>query len=608
MAPTRAEKREAEKKSKEEKEAAELKAKQDEIKRILMLPKLSKRQTALKLCRADVARLALGVATKESRLVVRVSRVLNERRRRLTLPVLRELLQQYEMTDVLDRDCAGLVDEVVTCAPKPPPLDAMDIVVTQTKKEEEEKAAAAAAEAAKYDDVYDNPDNDVDVSGGDGSGVVGADGKLIPKTASLPEVQTYLHVLTLMYVTDVAAKLAAETAAKKKPTKPEVAAVTTARVRCVSCADALLAALSAHNRRSLDSLSAKAYQYWALAHRRVDMGVLSAASASAASASQAALRPKLLALYRTVTLRRDEPGQAVLSNALMDDYVSHRLYAQADAFRLNTTYPASSTRSNAQLARHLYYCGRVDAVQLQYGEACDRLAEALRKGPRHGAVGFRQQCSKLHIIVQLLIGECPDRSTFRHADLARALQPYLELTQAVRVGDVGAFSAVVERHLASFTRDGNISLINRLRHNVIKTGLRKINTSYSRISLSDICTKLGFESEQDAANVVAKAIHDGVIDAVVNHDEKYVFSRQNLDVYTTTTPHDAFHRRVDFCVQIHNDAVLSLRFPEKNDVGDDDDDDDEAKQKKEGETKTEEDEIDSETALDDEDMTDDGGD
>ena len=39
-------------------------------------------------------------------------------------------------------------------------------------------------------------------------------------------------------------------------------------------------------------------------------------------------------------------------------------------------------------------------------------------------------------------------------------------------------------------QDKNHNLIVRLRHNVIKAGLKKLNISYSRISLADICEKV----------------------------------------------------------------------------------------------------------------------
>lgn len=64
-----------------------------------------------------------------------------------------------------------------------------------------------------------------------------------------------------------------------------------------------------------------------------------------------------------------------------------------------------------------------------------------------------------------------------------------------------------------------------LRHNVIKTGLRKINLAYSRISIQDICHKLHFESEEEAEYIIAKAISDGVIEATIDSKERCLFSK-----------------------------------------------------------------------------------
>lgn len=49
-------------------------------------------------------------------------------------------------------------------------------------------------------------------------------------------------------------------------------------------------------------------------------------------------------------------------------------------------------------------------------------------------------------------------------------------------------------------------LIVRLRHNVIKAGVRMINLSYSRISLTDIAQKLQLDSPEDAEFIVAKVM------------------------------------------------------------------------------------------------------
>ena len=65
---------------------------------------------------------------------------------------------------------------------------------------------------------------------------------------------------------------------------------------------------------------------------------------------------------------------------------------------------------------------------------------------------------------------------------------------------------------------------------MIKTGIKMISLSYSRISLSDIAEKLSLESTQDAEYIVAKAIRDGTIEAVINHGEGYVQSKVSIGI------------------------------------------------------------------------------
>lgn len=97
-----------------------------------------------------------------------------------------------------------------------------------------------------------------------------------------------------------------------------------------------------------------------------------------------------------------------------------------------------------------------------------------------------------------------------------------------------------------------------LRHNVIKTGLRKISTSYSRILFTDICAKLALDTPQNAEFVCAKAIRDGVIDAVIDHKNGWLQSKETVNVYTTNDPQGAFQRRITFCLDVHNEAVKVL--------------------------------------------------
>merc|ERR1719240_1502322 len=229
---------------------------------------------------------------------------------------------------------------------------------------------------------------------------------------------------------------------------------------------------------------------------------------------------------------------------------------------MKTNFPES--RPNAQYARYLLYIGQIKAVQLEYSDAYAKLMQAVRKAPQspNVALGFKLSAYKLVIIVELLMGGIPDRATFMMKELREPLRPYYAITQAVRSGDLNAFKIAIDKFEALFKKDKTLTLINRLRYNVIKTGLRSINLSYSRISLQDICTKLGLESAQDAAGIVAKAVVDGVIDATINHEKQYLQSKPQVDLYSSCEPQKAFHKRIAFCLQLHNDTIKSMAYPD----------------------------------------------
>lgn len=98
------------------------------------------------------------------------------------------------------------------------------------------------------------------------------------------------------------------------------------------------------------------------------------------------------------------------------------------------------------------------------------------------------------------------------------------------------FKKLLQTHRVLFEKDKNLTLIQRLRHTVIKFGLKKINISYSKISITDIAKKLSLESIDETEQIVAKAIRDGVIDAIVDHDHMWMKSQDISDVYTSNDP------------------------------------------------------------------------
>ena len=73
--------------------------------------------------------------------------------------------------------------------------------------------------------------------------------------------------------------------------------------------------------------------------------------------------------------------------------------------------------------------------------------------------------------------------------------------------------------------------------------------------------RLHLDSAASAEFVCAKAIKDGVIDAVIDHDNQQIRSKGVADVYSTNEPQKAFHRRIVFCLDVRNEAVKAMQYP-----------------------------------------------
>ena len=341
----------------------------------------------------------------------------------------------------------------------------------------------------------------------------------------LPEIDTYLSILVQIYLYD---KKEMQNGAK--------------------FSSELVERLRSLNRRTLDSLSARVYFYYSLFFEQL------APLPPSPAAAVVEIRQPLLGALRTAVLRKDQDTQATVTTLLLRNYLSTSHISQADLLISHTEFPPAA--SNNQIARYLYYLGRIRAIQLQYTEAHQHLVGATRKSPSSTvAGGFSQASTKLLVVVELLMGDIPDRAIFRQPSLERAMHPYLLLVQTVSVGDLDGFLNIVQTHGSTFRRDGTFTLVLRLRQNVIKTGIRMMSLSYARISLRDICIRLGLDSEESAEYIVAKAIRDGVIEATLDHEQGFMKSKEVGDVYASREPGEVFHERIRACLSLHDESV-----------------------------------------------------
>lgn len=316
-----------------------------------------------------------------------------------------------------------------------------------------------------------------------------------------------------------------------------------------------MVAVGGRDPSALFPLLARMYRFYALA-----VETAQSITTTTAVEESAYLRDDMVKAHSLACLRRDVDSQATLLNLIFRDLLSHDQVEQAQKLLSNSTFP--ETASHNQLCRYLYHSGLIHALRLNYTASHSALSQSLRKSQSNTGLGFRIATQRLLIVVQLLMGEIPDRQVFfEKKEMRMELEPYLKITQAVRRGDLSVFHMTVSQHASRLKLDGTYTLISRLAHSVVKAGLRKLNVSYSRISLLDIANRLSLPSPQNAEYVVAKAIRDGVIDATIFHEEGYVQSHENIDIYATKEPAETFHRRIAYCLTTHNDAIKGMKYP-----------------------------------------------
>ncbi|XP_039070231.1 26S proteasome non-ATPase regulatory subunit 3 homolog A-like [Hibiscus syriacus] len=313
-----------------------------------------------------------------------------------------------------------------------------------------------------------------------------------------------------------------------------------------ACSLACINRLKSLNRRNIDILASRLYFYYSYSYEL--------------TGDLAEIREDLLALYCTATRCHEELSQETLINLLLRNYLHYNLYDQADMFRSKA--PRFEVHSNQQFCRYLFYLGKIRTIKLEYTDAKESLLEASHKAPVT-ARGFRIQCNKWAILVRLLLGEIPERSIFVQKGMEKALRPYFELTNAVRIGDLELFQSIAEKFSSTFSTDKTQNLIVRLQNIVIRAGLRNISTSYSCISLADVAEKLRLNSETpvaDVESIVAKAIRDGAVDATLDHANGWMVSREIGDIYSTNKPTTAFQSRIAFFLNMYNKAVEAEYF------------------------------------------------
>lgn len=81
--------------------------------------------------------------------------------------------------------------------------------------------------------------------------------------------------------------------------------------------------------------------------------------------------------------------------------------------------------------------------------------------------------------------------------------------------------------------------------------LASFDSLYMYVALAGICISVVVWAGMTA---VLMWCRDGGIDATIDHGEGFMSSKEVTDIYSTEEPQSAFHARVAFCLDIHNEV------------------------------------------------------
>ncbi len=320
--------------------------------------------------------------------------------------------------------------------------------------------------------------------------------------------------------------------------------------------------LKSYDKRSLDYLQAKIWFYIQRTAELLDIKKNATKNGQVETFDNLVdIRRSLLLSLRTATLKHDDETTASIITLLLRNYALTNDITQAINFVSKVEFPENC--GNNLYARYYYYLSKINAIQLNYTTALNYIINSIRKAPQSKYIkGFLINANKLKIIIELLMGDIPDLKIFTDVNCHKSLKPYMEITKAVRLGDLSLFNQSLEKFNNVFVKDKTYALILRLRKNVIKAGIRSISLCYKKISIKDICIKLKMDSEISTEYILNKLIKDHIIEASLDNENSYMKSKEFLNIYDSDIPAFEFNKRIEAINSIKKSFVKEMNYPE----------------------------------------------
>lgn len=213
--------------------------------------------------------------------------------------------------------------------------------------------------------------------------------------------------------------------------------------------------------------------------------------------------------------------------------------------------PAKTGMTTRDLLLYCMYGGMIYTGRRKYPEALQIFVQGLTV-PSYAVNAITIATYKKYALVSLIHnGHVATLPKFTPSAVTRSIksdaQAYTDLATAYSSKKPQDLPALVEKHQALFSEDGNMGLVNLVLAAKTKRAIQKLTQTFLTLSLADIAQQVGLESAAEAEGHILRMVDAGEIFAEINASAGMVRFLEDPEQFTSPHAVDRLNDTIQAC-------------------------------------------------------------
>lgn len=175
--------------------------------------------------------------------------------------------------------------------------------------------------------------------------------------------------------------------------------------------------------------------------------------------------------------------------------------------------------------------------------------------PAHAVSHIMLEAYKKYILVSLLLnGKLQTVPKYTAQVVNRFVkplsQPYHDLATAFTMNSTSELNTILNKHAEVFTRDHNLGLVKQVAKVLHKKNIQRLTKTFLTLSLSDVASRVGLRSPQNAEEYILHMIEDEEIYASINQKDGMVVFRDQPERYSGPAVLAHLERQLARCMDL----------------------------------------------------------